>query len=62
MCNLTARQWNRIICAVNAKQTAEEAGLKTEEECLRHSNLWPEAEELFVKYGKWPVFDLVELE
>ena len=32
MGDLTAREWNRIICAVNAKQTAEEAGLKTDEE------------------------------
>lgn len=34
MSDLTAREWNRIICAVNLKQTAEEAGLKTEAELL----------------------------
>jgi hypothetical protein len=62
MSDLTAREWNRIICAVNLKQTAEEAGLKTEEELLRYRNIWNEAEELFAKYGKWPVFDLAELE
>ena len=62
MCDLTAREWNRIICAVNAKQSAEEAGLKTEEELLRYKNIWKEAEELCAKYGQWPVFDLVELE
>ena len=46
MSDLTAREWNRIICAVNAKQTAEEAGLKTEEELQRYRNIWNEAEEL----------------
>ena len=62
MCDLTAREWNRIIDAVNGKQTAEEAGLKTEEELMRYRNIWNEAEELYAKYGQWPVFDLVELE
>ena len=62
MGDLTAREWNRIICAVNAKQTAEEAGLKTNEELQHYEKIWNEAEELFAKYGIWPVFDLVELE
>ena len=60
--DLTAREWNRIIAAVNNKQTAEEAGLKTDEELQRYRNIWTEAEELFAQYGAWPVFDLVELE
>ena len=59
---LTARDWNRIICAVNSKKTAEEAGLKTEEELLHYRNIWQEAEALFAKYGKCPVFELTELE
>ena len=62
MDELTAREWNRIICAVNSKKTAEEAGLKTEEELLHYRNIWNEAEALFAKYGNWPVFDLAELE
>lgn len=62
MSDLTAREWNRIICAVNAKQTAEEAGLKTEEELRLYRSIWNEAEELFAKHGNWPVFDLVELD
>ena len=62
MCHLTAREWNRIICAVNAKQATEEAGLKNEEDILRYRNIWNEAEAHFAKYGTWPVFDLVELE
>ena len=62
MSDLTAREWNRIICAVNAKQTVEEAGLQTDEELQHYRNIWNEAEELFAKYGAWPVFDLVELE
>lgn len=60
--DLTAREWNRIIEAVNNKQTAEDAGIKTEKELQRYRNIWNEAEELFSKYGNWPVFDLVELE
>lgn len=53
---------NRIICAVNRKQTAEEAGVQTETELTLYKNMWAEAEAHFTKYGKWPVFDLVELE
>lgn len=60
--NLTAREWNCIIGAVNCRKTPEEAGLKTEKELRHYRNIWAEAEELFVKYGNWPVFDLVELE
>ena len=59
---LTARAWNRIICAVNNKKTAEEAGLKNEAELLHYHNIWAEAEELFARYGNWPVFDLMELD
>ena len=59
---LTARDWNRIICAVNSKKSAEEAGLKTGEELLHYKNIWEEAEAIFAKYGHWPVFDLMELE
>ena len=62
MSELSAREWNWIICAVNSKKTAEEAGLKTKEELLHYHNIWKEAEELYEKYGKWPVFDLMELE
>ena len=60
--DLTAREWNRIICAVNNKQTAEEAGLKTEEALRHYRNIWHEAEEWMAKYGSWPVFGLAELE
>ena len=62
MHELTAREWNRVICAVNAKQTAQDAGLKTEEELRIYSNMWKEAEEKAEKYGQWPEFALVELE
>ena len=62
MYDLTAREWNRIICAVNSRQTPEEAGLKTETELFHYGNIWQEAEELLAKYGSWPVFDLAELE
>ena len=60
--NLTAREWNRIISAVNCRKTPEEVGLKTEKELRHYRNIWAEAEGLFAKYGNWPIFDLVELE
>lgn len=44
---LTARDWNRIIGAVNAQKTPEEAGLCTEEELLHYRTIWTEAEEFF---------------
>lgn len=62
MAELTARDWNRVICAVNERKSPEEAGLMTEEALLRYRNIWAEAEELSAKYGKWPVFALAELE
>ena len=62
MNDLTAREWNRIICAVNSRQSAEAAGLKAEAELLHHGNIWKEAEEIFAKYGVWPVFSLAELD
>ena len=62
MAELTARDWNRVICAVNERKMPEEAGLQTAEELQHYRNIWAEAEELFAKYGKWPVFALAELE
>ena len=59
---LSAREWNRIICAVNSRKTAEEAGLKTALEQKLYANMWAEAEAIYAKHGQWPVFDLVELE
>ena len=62
MFDFTARQWNRIICAVNSKKTAQQAGLKTDEELEAYRRMWQEAEEHLAKYGEWPVFELCELE
>ena len=49
MAELTARDWNRVICAVNARKMPEEADLKTEEELQHYRKIWAEAEELFAK-------------
>ena len=62
MDEFTARDWNRVICAVNEQKTAEEAGLRTKEELAHYKKIWAEAEELSAKYGKWPVFALAELD
>ena len=62
MFDFTARQWNRIICAVNSKKTAQQADLKTDEELEAYRRMWQEAEEHLEKYGEWPVFELFELE
>ena len=59
---LSAREWNRIVCAVNSRQTAEAAGLKSAEEIRLHERMWREAEALLEKYGAWPKFGLMELE
>ena len=62
MFDFPARQWNRIICAVNNKQTAEQVGLNTQEELEAFRRMWEEAEAHLAQYGDWPVFALCELE
>ena len=62
MKTLTAREWNRIISAVNSKETFKEAGLSGEEELQYYQNMWKEAEEIQAKHGIWPIFELAELE
>lgn len=62
MYSLTAREWNRIIRAVNSRQTPESAGLISETELLLYRNMREEAESILAKHGIRPEFDLMELE
>jgi len=62
MIELTAREQNYIISAVNRKDTAEKAGLQSEEELRLYHSLWKQAEEIQNQYGRWPVFELCELD
>ena len=59
---LSGSRKNKIIAAVNQKVTKEKAGLKTEVEQLFYKRLWKEAVAHEKKYGKWPVFELCEIE
>ena len=53
---------NEIIAAVNRKVSSKDAGLKTEVERTFYARLWKEAAAHEKKYGKWPVFDMCEIE
>lgn len=59
---LTVREKNRIISAVNCQKTAEEAGLKTPAELQYYQIIWDEAQGYFDRGGIWPIFDLWELD
>ena len=59
---LTARQKNWIISAVNGRKTPEETGLKTEAELAYYKMTWDEAQMYYDKGGIWPIFDLWELD
>ena len=62
MDELSAREKNWIISAVNSRKTPEEAGLKTEAELQYYKVIWEDANSLFDRGGVWPVFDLFELD
>lgn len=53
---------NEIISAVNRKVPQKKAGLKTEVERIFYERLWKEATAHEKKYGKWPVFEMCEIE
>lgn len=59
---LSAREKNRVIAAVNARKTPEEAGLKTEAELAYYKIIWEDARQYFDRGGVWPIFDLWELD
>lgn len=59
---MSGRRQNQIIYAVNCKLPKEDADLKTECESMFYDRLVEQAKEHEQKYGKWPVFDNVEIE
>ena len=59
---LNAREKNRVIAAVNARKTPEEAGLKTEAELAYYKIIREDARQHFDRGGVWPIFDLWELD
>lgn len=60
--NVKASRLNEITRAVNSKTPKAKAGLKNEVEVRYYDNLWKEAMEVQKKHGKWPVFEMAELE
>jgi len=59
---LTVREKNRVILAVNCQKTAEEGGLKTPAELQYYQMIWDEAQGYFDRGGVWPIFDLWEID
>lgn len=57
-----ASRLNEITSAVNNKVPKDKVGIKNEVESRYYDNLWEEAVSIEKKYGKWPVFDMEELE
>ena len=62
MDELTVREKNHIISAVNGRQTPQEAGLSTPAELAYYEIIWADAQDLFDRGGIWPVFELWELD
>jgi len=62
MVELSVREKNWIISAVNSRKTPDEAGLKTEAELQYYNVIWDDAKSLFDRGGVWPIFDLIELD
>lgn len=59
---LNASRVNVIIRAVNAKIPKDKAGLKNALEEKYYDDIWRDAQNHQKRYGKWPAFDLMELE
>ena len=59
---LSIREKNWIITAVNRRQSAEEASLKSEAELAYYRMIRDEAKSYYDRGGVWPVFDLWELD
>ena len=62
MKELTVREKNWIITAVNRRQIPEAVGLKTEAELQYYQRIWDEAQALYDQGGVWPIFELWELD
>ena len=57
-----ASRLNQIISAVNRKVEKKSAGLENEFEEMFFDRLMTEAKAHEKKYGKWPVFEMNEIE
>lgn len=57
-----ASRLNEIASAVNSKTPKAKAGLENEVESRYYDELWKEAMDVQKKHGKWPVFEMAELE
>lgn len=62
LCKIRTSRLNQIICAVNYKVPEEEIGLDGEVEKQFYDNLIEQAKEHVKKYGRWPVFEMGEIE
>jgi len=62
MDDLSVREKNRIISAVNCRNNPEEAGLQTQAELQYYKLIWDDAQSLFDRGGIWPIFELFELD
>ncbi len=60
--DLNASRVNVIIRAVNEKIPKDKAGLKNALEETWYDGIWTNAEDFQKEFGKWPAFDLMELE
>ena len=59
---MRSRRLNDIMYAVGCKVPKDEAGLKNEVESMFYDRLVKEAEAHEKKYGRWPVFEPLEIE
>ena len=62
MAELSVREKNWIISAVNCRKKPEAAGLKTEAALAYYKMIWDEAQRYYDRGGVWPIFDLWELD
>ena len=62
LCNAKSSRLNQITAAVNKKVTKKAAGLHGEFEEMYFDRLMAEAKNHEKKYGKWPVFEMGEIE
>lgn len=60
--NLPASRINVILKAVNEKKALKESDAKSEVEKMLYERTMKEARTHEQKYGKWPVFEMCEIE
>ena len=62
LANVKGSRLNEIIRAVNGKVPKDEIDLKSDVEEMFYDRTWKHASDHEKKYGKWPAFDMVEVE